>query len=198
MPVVSGDVIRYTAKMSLVGNDVQNVYHFQASGTGSAPNEDVLTNGAVEINALHGLINDWISQGLEYDTINGFNVTQDELLGEINWPTLIDGDEATSETYASQVAAVVRFPTAVARSQGRKFIGGLTEAGIVGGGELVPGLVTDLTSYASNALSGFSALGLTFDPGAWNPTLVRFAPFTAALVNLLAGTQRRRKFGIGS
>lgn len=198
MGVAVGDVIRVTAKMTVSGNDLQNVFHFLAEGTGEEDNADVTDDAALEMDGLYDLVDQHLSSGVVFETVYVWNVTDDNLVGEVPWPVLTVGGGGAAESTAFQLAAVLRFITNTARSQGRKFIGLLIKTSIGDAGRVTTQLETDLGTLATNMLGGFSSGGLSFQPGNYNYTLLTFAPWIAAIVNEYLGTQRRRKGGIGS
>jgi hypothetical protein len=180
------------------GDAVQNVYHYKHTGSASITDAEFMTGIQSEMNTNYGAINSYISSALSYDTIEAFNVTQDAPIDEQAWSTLTLGAENTSQAYATQVAALVKFATAVARSQGRKYLAGLAETGIDGKGFLVTAVQTVLATFASGLVAGMTAGGESFVPGNWNPTLSRFAEWTAGIVADYVGTQRRRRVGSGA
>lgn len=198
MTVAVGDILRVTAAMTVSGNDLQNVYHFKAAGTGTSTDEDVVDAVALELDTAYTYIEDALSSGVIFETIDVYNVTQMDIVGSVDWPTLTVGGGGIAESTAFQLAAVVRFLTATAKSQGRKFIGLLIKDNIGDAGRMDALLETVLGLFAATLLTGWLSDDLVFAPGNWNPTLVRFAYWTEAIVNEYLGTQRRRKGGIGS
>lgn len=199
MTVNPNDILRITAKMSLGGNDIQNVYHVQNGGMSTIPDATALAGLADWIDDAHVDINPSIASGVSYDTIEVFNVTQDYSLGDTTWTTLaIGGDGGASTVYAPQAAALVKFLTDVARSQGRKYIGGLTEDGVGTAGALEAIVLTRLLNYAGQLLSEPVLSGNQIKVGNWNPTLARFVQWGSALAADYLATQRRRRYGTGS
>lgn len=196
MPVNSGDIIRATAKMTYVGDDVQNVYHLQYLG--------VTTLDSSVVNGIAGVLDDaydyidlFISDNVGFDTIEVWNITQNRLLDEVNWPTLVSGGGVDS-ALPTQVSALALFNTAVANSQGRKYLPVFTEAENLGGG------IISSAALAAIALFIAELLGEVVLPdgecyfGNWNPTLARFADWVSGYISDRMQTQRRRTVGHGS
>ena len=197
MTVQVGDIIRVTCKMGYAAGAVQNVYHYKHIGSGSVPDATFMSALGTEMNTNYTTINAYLAPGFMYHTIEAFNVTQDAPIDEIAWPSLTVGTGSGTDSYATQCAALVKFPTATARSQGRKYLGGLMEGYVGSGGLIESAFLTALGSFATAMLSGFSAGGEDFEAGNWNPSLARFAAWIAGVVADRVATQRRRRAGVG-
>lgn len=198
MTLGADDIIRVTAKMRQGSDDIQNVFHFKNTGIGGAEDDDVMTNVAAWMDGVYDNIDALQGNAHTYESIDVYNVTDAAPIGEIAWPTLTVGGDSTADEYAKQVAGLIRFTTNVAKSQGRKFIGGLTEAGFDSGGLLTSAVQTALAAMASDILEEISWDTVNLLVGNWNPTLSRFVPWVEALVNAYGATQRRRATGVGS
>jgi len=198
MAVEVGDVVRITAKMEQGGDDVQNVFHIQHNGSSSVADSTFLADAISWLDGAYDYINDYQGDALSYESVEAYNVTQGAPIGEDVWDTLTSGDDSTAQESPKQVAALVRFPTATARSQGRKFIGGLTEADLDNGGVLTSAFTTALGQWALDIIACFASDSQDFNLGNWNPTLSRFAAVTGAIINTYNAIQRRRAAGVGS
>lgn len=199
MSVAVGDVVRVTCKMTFdTGDAVQNVYHYQNTGSAAIADATFVTDVASQMNTAYSNLNSNISSAISYDTIEVFNVTQDAPIDEVAWPTLTVGGNSATQAYATQVAALVKFATATARSQGRKYMAGLVEGSVDGKGFLVTAMQTALATFGADIVNGFTSSGQVVLPGNWNPTLSRFAKWTAAIVADYVATQRRRRVGSGA
>ena len=196
--IEAGDIVRVTAKLDMSTDDIINVYHLKHAGSGDVTQAAFLAVVDNWLDTAYGIFDQYLSNAVDFVSIDCFNVTQDEPIGSVSWPTMTSGGDSTADAYAKQVAPLVRFPTATARSQGRKFLGGFTEAQIGGGGTLSATLQSALASFGAQILAGFTASGEDFIPGNWNQVLGRFAPWLSAVVNIVAATQRRRRIGVGS
>lgn len=194
--IVSGDVIRIVAKMLYAGGDIQNTYHVRNLG-GTVDGDDFMDSMADKLDDAYAEINDDISPLQSYDEIEFFNVTQDEPLGVRDWPVLTVG-EGVTETLPLQNAGLVLFGTAVARSQGRKFLGALVEATNTGGGAVSTAFQTAMAAYAAELLDDLVVGVGTFAMGNWNAAKDRFADWISASIRTRLFTQRRRVAGVGS
>lgn len=196
MTVVNGDVLRITAKMSLLEGDVQNVFHV-LNYSGSEDDAVVWDALAARVDAAYADIVDQFTDILMFDTIQIVNLTGDALVGEDVWPTLVDGD-VSGNTMPFQIAPLVLFGTDVLRSQGRKYLPPPWISAVVGSGVLFGNFKLQLAGWAAYFLTGVTAGSAAFTWGNWNPTLGRFAVWTSAFVEDRVRTQKRRFPGLGS
>lgn len=198
MPVLAGDVVRLTVMCEMGGEDVQNVFYVKNYGSTGVDNSTFLADAVTWLDDCYDNIDALQGNNLEYSTIQAYNMTSGVPIGEDTWDTMTVGGNSTDQEYAKQIAALVRFTTNVARSQGRKFLGGFTELDFDNGGVLSSGLVTALGLFAADVIAGFTSDGQDFEAGNYNDTLTRFAPWLTAIVNTYAAVQRRRASGVGS
>ena len=196
MTVATGDVLRITAKMSLAGGAIQNVYHVLNF---ALPEDDsvVFDALAAELDDAYSEYTAYDPDAHLYDTIQMWNVTQDAPIDEQEWPVLTAGGSA-SDVAPLQLCGLVLFSTATARSQGRKYYGPFTEAAQSSAGYILAGVVYDLGLIAAHFLTATVAGDAQFAWGNWNNDLGRFASWQSATVQPLFRTQRRRVPGVGS
>lgn len=197
MTVQNNDVIRVTAKMHNGTTDVQNVYHIKANGTGGINDAAAVTLIKNRLDNMYAELVPQQTDDLIYDSIEIFNVTQDTPLDEVDWPTLVDGD-VVGDQLPTQVAALVRFPTQAARTQGRKYIGGVIEGDNTDGGIPDADILAALQAYAVEMMTSFVAGSGSFLFGCYRDDPERFVQFTTHLVNTVWSTLRRRRLGQGS
>ena len=197
MTVSPSDIVRITAKMSFNANDVQNVWHVKHLGVTNVDDEDFVTACAAWMEDVYTEVLTSQSTALLYETIEMFNVTDDAPIDEVDWPTLTAGTSA-GQSEPPQVALLLKFSTATARSQGRKYFGVPTESDIDAAGALANDTILDLVSAGAEALAGFTAAGQGFACGNYREDPLRFAVWLSAIVGTYAATQRRRKLGVGS
>lgn len=195
MTVVADDIIRVTAKMEVVANANQNVWHAKITG-GPATDAEVVTAFANGMNEIYNSLVGYMQTSSVFVSIAIWNVTQDRPLGDVPWPTLTTGGSASANS-AYQLAPLVKFNTLVARSQGRKYIPVRTVDAYEGGGIITAGELANLAAFASDALAfvDFGVWGYKF--GNWNKNLMRFAPWDSAVIDDRVKTQRRRYLGSG-
>ena len=198
MAVDDGDILRVSAQIVKDNDAYVNVYHLKASFTDSQPDEDVFDAVLVWLadayDELDGLMND----GYDFDQVTVVNLTQDTVVGQDDWIGLTSGSNTTSDL-PRQCAPVVRFPTNVLGSQGRKFLMGMSEDENTGSGNLSTALQTALGLFAAAILDGVTVtINDDLVPGNWNKVKDRFVPWVSAVINTFFGTQRRRIPGIGT
>jgi len=198
MTVSPGDIVRATCKMTLSGTeDLQNVYYFQHAGS------VVLSDAVVEnqmisfLNTAYDKINNEQSNQVDYTTVNLYNVTTRELVAESPWPGVSSGTR-TDPALPYQVSALITFPTALAKTLGKKYIGGFTEFTNGQYGTPTAALITALGNFAVDLLSGLEIGGEPFPIGHIRTDPLTFIAWSTGLIEALWATQRRRKFGIGS
>jgi len=197
MSVNNDDVLRVTAKMHMGVVDIQNVFHIQAQGTGTLGDAAAVSAIALRLDDAYANMVAQLSDNLQFDTIEVFNVTQDAPMDEVTWPTLVDGD-VVSDQLPTQVAGLVRFTTNVARSQGRKFIGGVIEGDNDANGLPDTDVLTALAAFAADVLTPWLIGSGNFAFGNYNVDLTRFAEWVSPIINTIWSTLRRRRFGVGS
>ena len=198
MGVEAGNILRVVAHLSYQDEPILNVYHVRYGGTTTIANSAVVTQAAAWLNTAYTYLVPYMPTDLEFDYVEVWNITQDAPVGNTTWPTLTAGTDSTNDAYATQCAALVRFGTDVARSQGRKFIGVLTEGAVQAGGQLQTAILVPLSYFATHIVEGFTYSFEEFNPGNWNPTLSRFASWITAIITDRVCTQRRRRIGIGT
>lgn len=194
----ANDVFRVTAKMSIGSDDVQNVYHLQAQGGAPASNAAVLADIANFMDDAYAEIAIGQPTSLNYDTIEVYNLTAEEYVGETAWPTLTAGTGADANLLPPQLSPLVLFLTGVLRSVGRKFLPMFVLGNIQTDGSLSSSALTAMAGYAAILLAGYAGSGYTLVPGNYRPLTELFIEWTEAVVRDLWATQRGRYFGSGS
>lgn len=197
MAITTGDVLRVTAKMSFLGNDVQNVYHLRCFVTIPPTNDIVLGAVANWLDDAYSAVNDIISDQIVYDTINVWNLTDDEFIGETVWPTLTGGAQV-GDPLPPQTSALVNFGTWYPKSLGKKFLPVMTDGQTDSDGTIQAASLVYIAAYAAAILLGVVETDWSLEPGNWNELLARFAPWVLANVRDFFATQRRRYVGSGS
>jgi len=197
MTVQNGDVLRITAKLQYNGNDIQNVFHL--FNYGSAENDNVVS-AAIEtrIDTAYSYLNVYYPDDIIYTTIAIWNVTQGVPVSENAWPTMTAGGAGTADASPLQLAPLIKFGTAIARSQGRKYLGGFVEGQQDDGGTIGAVLQVALVTWAGHFLSSVIGGAAQMAFGNWNSTLGRFASYVAYTIDNYYRTQRRRVPGVGS
>ena len=197
MPVQEDDVLRVTAKMSLENKDVQNVYHYQLTNDGPFTNAEVFNALQADVSFAYAELRDEISNLFSFDTIEVWNVTQDAPIDEDLWQGFFVG-LSNSSRLPRQVCGMVLFNTATARSQGRKFLGGVVEDASNAEGDPDAAMQLAMLSYSAVLLNGATVGGGLLVPGNYRALPERFAAWTSAIVLDTWKTQRRRYITAGS
>lgn len=197
MTVDNGNVCRVTAKMSVDSNDIQNVFHVVTVGAGGHADFDWLEECAQWVDDVYATVEAQINEAVLFDTVEAYNMTKDEYIGEIGFPELIDGGDE-SDMLPIQCAALVLFQTPTLRSQGRKFLPPFGEGWSLPDGSPSPGAITQMGFFAAVALAGFQVDLDDCFPGNYRISGGAFIPWTNGLVQDFYATQRRRYRGSGS
>lgn len=198
MTVQINDIVRVTAKLEQGGDDIQNVYHVKNVGSGAVADATFLASAVTWMDDCYDYMDALMGDAVDFVSVEAFNITQGAPIGEDSWDTMTSGGDAANQEYAKQCCALIRFPTATAKSQGRKFIGGLTEALLDNGGVLTGAVTTQLGLMAAEILAGFVSDTQDFEVGNWSASKSRWAPWISAIVNTYNAVQRRRAAGVGS
>jgi len=198
MTVSDGDILRVSAEISKQNDTYVNVYHLKASFASDQDDEDVFDAVRAWLGDAYDYLDDLMNDGYDFEQVTVVNLTQDTVVGQDDWDTVTSG-ASNADDLPRQCAPVIRFPTNVLGSQGRKFMLGFTETENSGSGNLSSTLQTALGNFAAEILDGV-AVTINDDliPGNWNIGLSRFVPWISAIVNTFFGTQRRRVVGSGS
>jgi hypothetical protein len=195
--ITDGDIIRITAKMSQGLSDIQNVYHLQLSTSGPVADATFLGEIADDIDSMYDDLISNIADNVTFDTIQVYNVTQDEYIGETSWPSQTDGG-AASDMLPPQTAPLVLFSTPYLKSQGRKFLPPFTINAVDDDGTIDTAPLAQIVLFIVDVLTQKSGVNWTGYLGNWNKDLARFAQWLEGTARDFFATQRRRYTGYGS
>jgi hypothetical protein len=196
--VGNNDILRITASFDYDGDQIQNVYHMQVTTTsGDVDNATFLAELDDDIDSMYDDIVSEIFTDVDFDYIEVYNLTADEFVGRVSWPSKTSGS-GTGDPLPPQTAPLVLFPTAVLRSVGKKFLPLYAESANDAAGTPSSAALVNLASWAADVLATKTGTGWSGVMGNWNPTLLRFAEWTSSVVQDFWATQRRRYKGSGS
>ena len=196
-PVAVGDIIRVTAKMFLDGsNDIVNVFHFKVNINTSADDDAFMTEVASAMDTLYTLVNARVTTRITYSSVQGFNVTQTELLPDKPWPILTAGLD-TDDMIPEMNAACCFHRTITPKVRASKFLAGAGETSNAGGA-LETTYKSLIQAFADSLLATLVTANVTLQYGAFNVVLSLFRPVVTALVPDRFRTQKRRRIGVGS
>lgn len=185
-------LIKVVVKGSLLGQNIRNIYTFEwTDPLGANVIETDITGYLDDIYTplLGNLVNDltfsdydvykWVSPNWSY-------------LGSIPWSQV--GTD-TQDPLPNQMAAVILGKVLGRRGFGRKFFAGISE-GAQSGGTLIGSLVTTLVGVATAYITPHGGGAIWLTPGVID-SAHNFHAFTSGVVDVLLGSMRRRKIGVG-
>lgn len=175
---------------------MQNVFYVRHEGTEDVADFDMTAAAAVWLDDAYTEINSYINDSVVYRDIEFYNVTADVPILAENWPVLTVGG-TTGVALPLQNAALVSFPTEVKRSQGRKYIAGLSEDAAAGGGLIEALLVTALDAWGLAIITGFQVDVEDFVVGHLKTIDSSFVNWQRYRVDTIMRTQQRRILGTG-
>jgi len=198
MAIGAGQVARVVAEGIFdTGDVVQNVFHYVNSGSTGVSNAEFMAviNGFVSdgYDAFDSVMSDQLTiNRVIVNNANSGNPVGDEALD-----TPITG-AATGEPLPYQDSALVLFPTEIKRTQGRKFLAGLT-VGSVDDGQVVDSTAQGfMATWGAWFLLGFTVAGQAFDLCTFRESDSRIALCASALTRSGVYTQRRRRLSSGA
>lgn len=197
MSVTNGSVLRVIAKLADVAQDVYNVYHLYIDGTTTLTDLQFVSMLASLLDTAYTEINAAVHEDVTYESVQAYNLTTSEELGEVAWPALVDGS-ATLDKLPPQCAALVLFDTTTPNSQGRKFLPVFAEGNNEADGTMNTATLALVAAYAADFVTP-----ITLDTGEavwgnWNASAQTFSEWELATVRDFYATQRRRYVGSGS
>jgi hypothetical protein len=198
MSIAINDVIKVTAALDMVGNAVENVYYFRMDTAPSVTDTAVMNDLAAKLEEVYTHILSYMSDAVTFLEVRGFNVTKDQPMPTVSWPTMTVGG-SSSARLPWGVSGLALLRTGVRRVLGRKFFGVFTEADNDDPG-VWSGALTIAMAAAAGELVG-SFLGSTtlavILPGVVDKTGAFWA-FIEAVASSNPAYQRRRRRGRGS
>lgn len=197
MTVGVGDIVRITAKLQLAGiGDIVNVFHFSVAANTTPNDTQFMLDTAGAIDALYAPLTPFITTQVTYQSIEGQNISKDELLPSTAWPTQVAGTGA-AEMLPEMNSVCVFHRTLKPRVRASKFLPPMTEDSNVAG--VVNVLTVAVAQAFGDALvAGLTNLGVSLVYVAFNRLLSTSTVVTQALVPVRFRTQRRRRLGVGS
>lgn len=197
MAVSVGDVVRITARLLLNNiGDVVNVYHFFVNTNTTANDAAFMTELALAMDTLYTPVNAAVHQDISYVSVDGQNITDNQLLPTVGWPVLTVGGNAT-EMLPEMVAACVFWRTLRPKVRTAKFLPPFGENQNVDGA-LAAATVILLQAFGDALTAGLTGPNIAVVYGAYNKPLDRFEVVAQALTPARFRTQKRRRLGVGS
>jgi len=193
------DIIRVAARHAWAGvDDIINVYHFRVAIVPTPLSDDLLrADLATKLSTTYDDIQANMSNQVDALDITSYNVTQDYPIGVTGWTAPYVGGTGTGESLPQGCGPLVKWLTAVKRTQGRTYMPPVME-GNQDGGSLTLGTVTQYLTFAANLLAGTAGPnGYGFQLIVYKRSLGVAVTITSAAVSGLIAYQRRRKLGVG-
>jgi hypothetical protein len=197
MTVQPGDVVRVTAVMDFdKEGTVQNVFWVLQSG-GDAADGSFMTAINTKLNTAYGYFDDLMPDGLTFQEIRGYNITQAQPLPTQSWATLTTGGVDQADALPSVVSLLALLRTGYNRINARKFFAPFTEANF-GDAEWSTTLVAAANNFLSGLLASYSSGNGSAEVGVWSTKLLQWLPIAEWVVGVVPAYQRRRRKGRGS
>jgi len=178
------------------GQDMLNVWHFKSLDLATLDDAQLLVDIGVMVELIVNDIHAIQADVFKYVSYEVTNVTQDQQLGTLPYPTFSAGAVA-AEVVTPQISVLTIMDTIKPRVQGRVFMGGLQEGGVSAG----LWLSAVLDAAADMGLELLTAQDVTDGRLQYVVFNREFGtavfPVGAAVITA-ARTQRRRSTGFGS
>lgn len=203
MTVSVSDILKVVVTSAwLDGNIIQNVFNALIDGGGGPFDDDDIVDDAVAwADAMYAEVT--------LDTSDELNGTQVQVykydsVGD-DWDEVGTGvftwnPSANPDQLPRGVAALLQARTSNPDVQGKKYIGGLTEAAVTDG-LFTSTMMSNFIDFATLWVTDFTGAvsSAEWNPGVWSPTdLVLYLMTDNFGANLIPAYQRRRKRGVGA
>lgn len=197
MAVEVADILRIVPRLSLDGiGDIINVFHFVVAVQDLLDDEAVMTGIAEMMDDLYTEINLLMPTNITYVSVDGQNITKDELLPSTDWPVLTAGVNVNS-MLPETVAACVFFRTNKPRVRCAKFLPPFTQEANVDGA-VETGALADIGSFGDFLVAPLVVTDLTLGYVSFNRVTSVATQVLSRVVPARFRTQRRRRLGVGS
>jgi len=194
-----GDIVRFALRWFVDGSDeIINVHTLRLLAGTALGDDEAVMEAIVDImaNTLYDEVDQLMPNNVTGFDASGINLTELEVMPPV--AQTIDGLEATSESLARQLTALICLNGNQPRRQGRSYLPIFCEQSVADTGAWSSGTLSGLNAYAALLLAPMNNADLTIERVICHPDGT--APFlpTAALVITSPRTQRRRTEGFGS
>lgn len=197
MAVGVGDIIRIAARMQLGGvADIINVYHFVVAVQDLIDDSAVMDSVAGIMDDLYTIINGSVSDEVTYVSVDGINVSEEELLPSKDWPVLTAG-AAISDMLPEMNSVCVFFRTIKPRVRAAKYLPPFTADALVNGA-VNPAIISDMEDYGDFLVDPIAVTDLQLGYVSFNRITTIATAVDSRVVPARFRTQRRRRLGVGS
>lgn len=205
--IAPGEVVRVSARFkSSVAGDIVNVYRWRNDGASAVTDTDFKAAAKAKLSTAWAFITNDVANtctpfDIRFDKVQwvGASEVVTEALGTDSW-VLSTPPSGSGEMLTPMDAVIINFRTTLPGSFGRKYIGAVLESA-QSAGTLIAATVTRMGQFSAELLTALNAGGMTFSFGALSAKVGftgQWVPYTAAVINALMGTQRRRRKNSGS
>ena len=197
MAVEVADILKIVARMRLNGiGDIVNTYHFIVAVNDLVDDDAVMDGVATIMNTLYTKIVSQISPLVDFESIEGLNVSKTELLPGKDWPSLTAGTNS-STMLPEMNAACCFFRTITPRVRAAKYLPPFGE-NTQDDGELGATAVTAIEDFGDFLVDPISITDLQLGYISFNRVTSFATAITSRVVPVRFRTQRRRRLGVGS
>lgn len=183
------------------GAIIQNIFNAMVSGGGGPwDDQDILDDAEAWLDNMYANLTGNCSTSVDGNTLHVYKydaVGQD--WDEVGFQSWTWNPTDASDQLPRGVAGLINLATVDPDVQGKKYIGGLTEASI-SGGVLTGALLTSILAFGADWLTPFigGTSGAGWQPGVWSVAQTVFkAAVDTITVPAICAYQRRRKRGVG-
>lgn len=202
MSIVVGDILRVVAILSWLDGDImQNVYNAVIGGTGGPfTDSDIVSDALDWLGTMYPNLVNQMSDECDGSEVRVYIYdASDDDWDEVGSAAWTFNPTGASDQLPRGVAMLINAKTTNPDVNGKKYVGGLIEDGVVDG-LLSAGVVTALANYADDWTDLFTGAtsGASWVPGIWSPTMTNFLAMSGAyIIPTIPAYQRRRKQGVG-
>lgn len=197
MAVTVGDIVRIIPKMKWFGtDDVVNVFTYRVDVNTAVDDAAFMVQVASRLDIAYSFMTGQQSTSFTYDSVDGINITKNELLPNTPWPVLTSGSSATAIN-PQQLALCAFWPTITPKVRTSAFFGGFVTFTIDSLGEVTAvarGFALSAALEIRNLITGT----IDVQKGSLNPLTSVFTEAGVPQVPVRWRTQRRRRIGVGS
>lgn len=199
MAPVLNDIVRVVNVFERQGSlDIfTNTFYFKVLAASWASDLQFMSEIANYMDISYLIINGSFNTAMLYKHIDGQNITQNQLLPLVPWPTLTAGVNAT-DMLPTQCTARPYFPTNRPKTRAAIGLPPYSENTQSGGGLIAAATLTVTETWADRFVGNMILAGGTLQYGAFNNALVRFTPVDSRVVPQRFRTIKRRRVGVGA
>lgn len=198
MTIVTDDLCRVTARMLWQSTVTMIGTFYAAMAGGPVTDGDAVADLAEWVDRVYDTMDVLLSDDLVFvDLIIDKVLPTPSHLDTVPWPTMTNGG-AAGDPLPSGVAGLVSFSTQVFRRRGRKYIGGMAEAQLLGG-LWTSSCLTAMATFGSEAGTTFAGVnsGELWVPVVFSVLDETVGVITASVAHAVPAYQRRRRPGVG-